>query len=304
VINVSANGATVDLGGFRIVGPAVCSGVPVTSCTSTGPGVGVLGASDVTVKNGAITGMGDDGVRLDYSGRVEGLHVFSNAGDGIVVGNESIVWRNIVTSNGGDGITCSDRCVVHDNTSTGNGERGASLGLRAAYGGNVFSQNGSGDVSGGHATRGNQCADRTCSSRGARRFYLTQSNTFTGAQALAACAPGFHMASMWEIKDTSALEYDVSRGQAEADSGFGPPTSTLFAGVGLGWVRTGVPAGGGGGIPGLDNCTAWSSTSGSGTAVSIGGGLPWDTAPASRIEPWLAANGPCSTALRVWCVED
>ena len=65
----------------------------------------------------------------------------------------------------------------------------------------------------------------------ARKFYLTQ-NTFTGSQALTACADRYHMASLWEIFEVSTLRYDSENGLTLDDSGSGPP-------VAAGWARTG-----------------------------------------------------------------
>jgi hypothetical protein len=65
-----------------------------------------------------------------------------------------------------------------------------------------------------------------------RSFYITQT-THTGSQALTACAEGYHMASLWEIFDTSNLKYDTVLGLTQDDSGFGPPSQ-----IG-GWIRTG-----------------------------------------------------------------
>lgn len=47
--------------------------------------------------------------------------------------------------------------------------------------------------------------------KGPRGFYLT-TTTHTGDQALAACAAGFHMASLWEILDPSNLRYEPTPG--------------------------------------------------------------------------------------------
>ncbi len=57
---------------------------------------------------------------------------------------------------------------------------------------------------------------------GPRKFYLTKTY-HNGAQALSACATGYHMASMWEIHQPSNLRYDTDLGFIVADSGFGPP---------------------------------------------------------------------------------
>src|SRR5258708_6276766 len=64
------------------------------------------------------------------------------------------------------------------------------------------------------------------------KYYLTR-GTFQGNAVLTACAGGYHPASLWEIRDTSNLQYDTSRGVTQADSGSGPPSEAW------GWIRTG-----------------------------------------------------------------
>ena len=75
-----------------------------------------------------------------------------------------------------------------------------------------------------------------------RKFYLTKTEDYTGSQALSACASGYHMASLWEIFDTSNLRYDTALGASSTDSGSGPPVAVYF-GLGHfegdGWIRTG-----------------------------------------------------------------
>ena len=127
-----------------------------------------------------------------------------------------------------------------------------------------------------------------------RSFYLTQT-THNGSQALTACAEGYHMASLWEIFDTSNLKYDTSLGFTLPDSGSGPPTSQD------GWIRTGF-VGGAGNFPGLANCSAWTSTAGGGTTVA----LPdrWDPTTLSRVTPWQPLLVACFEDPHVWCVQD
>ncbi len=69
------------------------------------------------------------------------------------------------------------------------------------------------------------CTDGTSAflSFGARQFYLTR-NRFQGDEALTACAPGYHMASLWEIHDVTYLRYNTALGSTQADSGLGPPS--------------------------------------------------------------------------------
>ena len=42
-----------------------------------------------------------------------------------------------------------------------------------------------------------------------KSFYLTKTS-HNGSQVLTACAEGYHMASLWEIFDTSNLRYDTA----------------------------------------------------------------------------------------------
>lgn len=58
-IQITADDVTIDLNGFSILGPTVCSGVPVTSCSPMGSGAGILSQkSNITLSNGKIRGMG------------------------------------------------------------------------------------------------------------------------------------------------------------------------------------------------------------------------------------------------------
>jgi hypothetical protein len=129
----------------------------------------------------------------------------------------------------------------------------------------------------------------------ARKFYITQ-DFFHATQALTACADGYHMASLWEIFDTTNLRYDTKLGFTFADSGFGPPSA-----VG-GRIRTGFEANSTT-IPGRANCNALTSDSNLdfGTIASLA--LDW-TDSSIAINPWNAETLHCGFPLRVWCVQD
>ena len=123
-------------------------------------------------------------------------------------------------------------------------------------------------------------------------FYLTP-DSHQGDQVLTACASGYHMASLWEIVDTSNLRYNTSLGATRPDSGHGPPAAG-------GWIRTGYDNGAGG-APGTSNCDAWTSNSGS--AVGTNSFLPdyWTTG-VEDIMGWGIGTAVCSLELPVWCV--
>ena len=129
-----------------------------------------------------------------------------------------------------------------------------------------------------------------------RKFYVTQT-THDGSQALSACANGYHMASLWEIFDTSNLRYDAQRGLTTADAGFGPPSNSI------GWIRTGFTASELS-HPGVANCNAWTSDSNSALGTLVH--LPdiWDSPNVTAITPWSSIFASCSNTQRVWCVQD
>lgn len=98
-ILITADDVTLDLNGFAILGPNVCTTSPA-GCTHTGPGgMGVLatrtsGADPVHVRvmNGTVRGMGFHGIRMLGEGAsVEKVHAEMNGGAGIFVVTGSVV---------------------------------------------------------------------------------------------------------------------------------------------------------------------------------------------------------------------
>jgi hypothetical protein len=137
----------------------------------------------------------------------------------------------------------------------------------------------------------------TAAGRGVGHVYVTE-DYFYPDQALAACGPGYHMASLWEILDTSNWVYDDDHPAAHVqdDSGHGPPSSYY------GWIRTGYWASGDP-APGTGNCLAWASRdlSNYGTLVRLS--RYWETAP-GEILTWDAYSISCDSIAPVWCVTD
>jgi hypothetical protein len=119
-------------------------------------------------------------------------------------------------------------------------------------------QSGISDLKAQNASLANKVSDleaqvASLANKGQRKFYLTPAS-HTGAEALSACAAGYHMASLWEIHDPTTLRCDSGLGHATLDSGSGPP-------VALGWIRTGTATNPFDGI-GTANCNVWTSASG------------------------------------------
>jgi len=147
---------------------------------------------------------------------------------------------------------------------------------------------------------GLQAQVASVANKGPRKFYLTKSGS-DGAHALSACAMGYHMASLWEIHDTSNLRYDTVLGLTTGDSGFGPPSR-------YGWIRTGELANDGSSTStagaGVANCNGWISAGAVDHGTVVAPVYSWNGA-GRVIGPWDTLVNSCGvTAAGVWCVEN
>ncbi len=221
-IELSASDVSLDLNGFAIRGPEFCASLICPAGAGSGVAyTGIFGGGRMTLTNGRVQGFGADCVKLGDHAHVERLMVLNCGGDGIDVSFSSVVLGNRVSQTRGNGLTLNGS-AFRDNVMDSNGF--------GAIGGT-----GGVSVTGGKPTGGNLCADGRCTPRGEeRRYYLAPLN-YSGSQALTACAAGFHMASLWEIFDFTALTYDRSLGIVRPDSSAGPPAGGSAA---SGWVRT------------------------------------------------------------------
>jgi hypothetical protein len=146
-IEVVAAGATLDLGGFSIVGPATCTGSGATldcSPETLGGNVGVYSQRALTLRNGTIRGMASFGADLFGGGLVEDLVVLGNGSHGLRV--SYVTMRRVIASrNEGSGISCSE-CAISDVVATGNLGRGIDLGIESTLQRGVSRLNGSAGV--------------------------------------------------------------------------------------------------------------------------------------------------------------
>ncbi|MEZ4334949.1 MAG: hypothetical protein R3F35_24590 [Myxococcota bacterium] len=276
----NADRSTIDLNGFAILGPTVCSTF-TGSCAPIGTGHGIAadaGTTEVGVRNGRVVGMGDHGLFLQNRDYVFGVTAQSNGGIGIEVGAHSSVIDSQAITNGGTGI------FVDENTSAtvfNNARQSLIQGNLSVR--NAIVTFGGRDIVGGRDTGGNVCSDGSCAEAGRRRYYLSLA-IVGGGSAGTVCDPGFGVASVWELHDPSALRYDVDRGFTD-NAGTGPPRPGL-----QGWAYMDSS---------LGNCSDWSASTGNGTYISL------EENPAlQEVGPWLIQVAGCSTTgARVWCIE-
>lgn len=171
-IEITADNVTLDLNGFSITGPNVCTPNP-TTCQGSGGGVGVHAGSfsagiaapnNVRVMNGTVRGMGFHGVRLMGEGTsVERVNAYSNGGPGIVVGDGSVIDSSTIL-NGGSGII---GVIVRGNISSNNrtsgifvrGPGGVATGNSVKSNGNYGIDTSCASLIAGNAATGNQPAN-------------------------------------------------------------------------------------------------------------------------------------------------
>lgn len=127
LIDVNADTVSIDLNGFSLQGPVTCSGSTVNcSASGTGDGIDANSSENVTIRNGAVIGMGDDGIRVGRSAYLEELIVVENAGVGVeALSSGSVLRRLSVRENGGNGVSLGlGSSYIMDSTVFNNGGQG------------------------------------------------------------------------------------------------------------------------------------------------------------------------------------
>ena len=147
------------------------------------------------------------------------------------------------------------------------------------------------------ATAASSTSDATQGFVTLRSFYLTDDN-HDADEATSVCAPGYHMASLWEILDVSniAYAYDHPDTHTKADSGQGPPAQWY------GWVRTGH-GDSTADSPGIGNCQAWTSSASADRGTIARLTYDWE-GTGTAVGPWETSTFVCSGVAPVWCVQD
>lgn len=171
VVAISPEAADIylDLNGFAIRGPTVCSspfsGAPVDDCTPAGLGAGVAWSGNgsvpinMTVRNGSVVGMGGEGLIMQDHARIIDVTARSNAFTGITVGIASQVRDSAAVSNGSEGFVQEGQSGTSGSTfervrAYGNGADGLAVngGLSTSVIGGVFNNNGQDGIAAGNAT--------------------------------------------------------------------------------------------------------------------------------------------------------
>ncbi len=129
-IVVLAAPATLDLNGFEVAGPSICTGSGAgLECSARGSGNGVRGTvDDVAVRNGVVRNFAGAGIALSGRGaRIQDVAVVHNVGDGVAVGAGASLYRCIARENGDDGIQAGAGAVASESVVQGNFGAGMEL---------------------------------------------------------------------------------------------------------------------------------------------------------------------------------
>lgn len=163
-IGSSTGDFTLDLGGFEIRGPVVCTGTgQAVSCDANiGSGIAAGDDANVHVFNGSVRGfgfhgiaVGDNGLVHDVTSRANGARgvttglnsrvtdvtVQQNGGTGLFVGAGSSVERAFTRWNRVDGLFAGAGSTVESVISVQNGDDGFQLGAGAALRGSIAQLN-------------------------------------------------------------------------------------------------------------------------------------------------------------------
>jgi hypothetical protein len=156
-IQVDASFVTIDLNGFRILGPGA------KKSTAAGIVAALIGestVSDLTVKNGYVAGFAY-GIVTGSNSAVTSVHADNNGNTGIFVAPGSLVTGSTANNDVTNGIECTGSCNI-----SGNAVYLAQTGIVCVNGHCVISNNdidqATSAISGGASTLTNVCNGTVC----------------------------------------------------------------------------------------------------------------------------------------------
>ncbi len=166
-IKIIADHVTLDLNGFSIIGPTICTSSPAT-CPPIAQGIGVQadngfaadGPRGIRVFNGTVRGMGSTGILITGAGAlIERVTADSNGGGGFLIAGSVI--ESTATRNGTFGIFAT---IVRDSYVTDNHNDGIELdAIGGVATGNIASFNGGNGITDPNGSVSNNTAVRNVS---------------------------------------------------------------------------------------------------------------------------------------------
>lgn len=240
-IVVSADNVTLDMNGFSISGPTVCSCSTATSCTPTGTAGGIevssLAVSGLTVFNGSIAGMPDRGVQAGRNARIYQLTVSGNGNTGATAGANSLFERVISTCNGAAGVVLTADGTAEAITAQSNKLSGIEVGTGAVVGSSTSNENGGAGIMGGSGSavhdssaQGNLGAGIVVGPDGTVRGNATSGNFLAGFSVT-----GASLVSENKATNNTGVGFSLSPGSGyQGNIASGNSAGTITGGVSLG----------------------------------------------------------------------
>lgn len=148
-LDVDTADVSIDLRGFALSGPVVCTGQgPSISC-GAGNGLGVDATIDISnrhprirVVDGRISGFGSFGIHAGAQSRIRGITVTGNGGPGVRVEDGSVITESAADRNGSLGLQTGGGGLISRCTATFNGTDGLRAGAVASVLDSVARANG------------------------------------------------------------------------------------------------------------------------------------------------------------------
>lgn len=150
-IEIAANGVTIDLNGFSVIGV-------------TGSRSGVFASAavgNVSISDGTITGWGESGINLTsatFSSRVQNVHATSNQLTGVIAGPNAILTDCTSATNGLHGFEFAANGVAMNCVARQNGAEGFNTGVACVYIGCSARANGGDGIEVGESGVAQACA--------------------------------------------------------------------------------------------------------------------------------------------------
>ena len=128
-----------------------------------------------------------------------------------------------------------------------------------------------------------------------KKYFLTP-EAFAMGDVRDACGKGYHVASLWEIFDFTALQYDTKRGHALMTGSGGPPSDIY------GWIET-AGDDSASTVVGFGNCLGFTSSDAGDYGTVVRFPTNWAATP-TVISPWDGGTSTCNVPRNVWCKQD
>jgi hypothetical protein len=126
-IAITADDVSLELNGFRVSGPNVCTGQQA-DCTSNdnegGVGIDSVNTRNVSIRNGVVNGFGFAGVNAGESNLIDRIHSQNNGRAGFRMKAGSTITNSLGTFNGYIGISANEAARIIDCSAFNNGQFG------------------------------------------------------------------------------------------------------------------------------------------------------------------------------------